>query len=71
MQCLFSRHLFESTAESLKHSLHVASLLHGDDASVVLLIDPDEESLLIVVPGGQSSNKIMARQRGVISIMIL
>lgn len=43
-------YLFESTAESLEHSLHVASLLHGDDSGVVLLIHPDQEGLLIVVP---------------------
>lgn len=43
-------YLFESSAESLKHSLHVASFLHGDDPGVVLLIDPDQEGLLIVVP---------------------
>lgn len=43
-------YLFESSAESLKHSLHVASLLHGDDSGVVLLIHPDQEGLLIVVP---------------------
>ncbi len=43
-------YLFESSAESLEHSLHVASLLHGDDSGVVLLIHPDQEGLLIVVP---------------------
>jgi len=29
--------------------LHVSSLLHGDDAELILLVDPDEESLLLVV----------------------
>lgn len=43
-------YLFESPAESFKHSLHVASLLHGDDPGVVLLIHPDQEGLLVVVP---------------------
>ena len=43
-------YLFESPAESLKHPLHVASLLHGDDPGVVLLVDPDQEVLLVVVP---------------------
>lgn len=42
--------LFESSAEPLKHSLHVATLLHGDDPGVVLLIDPDQKGLLVVVP---------------------
>lgn len=45
-------YLFESSAESLEHSLHVASLLHGDDSGVVLLIHPDQEGLLVVVPVG-------------------
>lgn len=40
----------KSPAESLKHSLHVASLLHGDDPGVILLIDPNQEILLVVVP---------------------
>lgn len=44
-------HLFESSAEPLEHSLHVASFLHGDDPGVVLLVDPDQEGLLVVVPG--------------------
>ena len=43
-------HLFEASAEPLKHSLHVASLLHGYDPRVVLLVDPDQEVLLVVVP---------------------
>lgn len=42
--------LFESSAEPLKHSLHVATFLHGDDPGVVLLIDPDQKGLLVVVP---------------------
>lgn len=42
--------LFKSSAEPLKHSLHVATFLHGDDPGVVLLIDPDQKGLLIVVP---------------------
>merc|ERR1719178_227639 len=29
--------------------LHISSLLHGDDAELILLVDPDEESLLLVV----------------------
>lgn len=45
--------LFEAPAESLKHSLHVAAFLHRDDPCVVLLIHPDQETLLIVVPEGR------------------
>merc|ERR1719225_1846731 len=29
--------------------LHISSLLHGDDAELILLVDPDEEGLLPVV----------------------
>lgn len=43
-------YLLETSAEPLKHSLHVASFLHGDDPGVVFLIHPDQEGLLIVVP---------------------
>jgi len=34
-------HLFKTSAEPLKHFLHVSSFLHGDDPRVVLLVDPD------------------------------
>lgn len=43
-------YLLESSAEPLKDSFHVASLFHGDDSGVILLIDPDQECLLVVVP---------------------
>lgn len=43
-------YLLEASAEPVKDSLHVASPLHGDDPGVILLIDPDQECLLIVVP---------------------
>ena len=43
-------YLFEPSAEPLEHPLHVAALLHGDDSGVVLLVHPDQEGLLIVVP---------------------
>lgn len=42
--------LFETSAEPFKHSLHVPSFLHGDDSGVVLLVDPDQEVLFVVVP---------------------
>ena len=43
-------HLLETLTEALEDSSHVTTLLHGDDTGVVLLIDPDEEVLLIVMP---------------------
>jgi hypothetical protein len=42
--------LSETATEALEDCPQVAALLHGDDAAVVLLVDPDEERLLIVVP---------------------
>lgn len=44
--------LSEASAESGEHFLHVAPLLHGDDPQVVLLVDPYQESLIVIVPGG-------------------
>jgi hypothetical protein len=44
--------LGEASAETGKHLLHVATLLHRDDSQVVLLIDPNKEGLIVIVPGG-------------------
>lgn len=41
----------EALAEALKDPLHVAPFLHGDHPSVVLLVNPHQERLLIIVPG--------------------
>lgn len=54
-------YLFEASAEPLEHPLHVAALLHGNDAGVVLLIDPYQECLLIVVPMWGSCNEDISR----------
>lgn len=43
--------LGEASAESGEHFLHVAPFLHGDDPQVVLLVDPHQESLIVIVPG--------------------
>ena len=43
-------YLCEAGAEAVEDLLHVASLLHGDDPEVVLLVDPDQEGLSLVVP---------------------
>ena len=45
-----SSHLLESRAESVKHGFHVSTLLHRDDASVILFIDPNKEVLSLVMP---------------------
>ena len=47
---LMTSYLFKSTTESLKYSFHIASLLHRDYSGVVFLINPDEKSLVIIMP---------------------
>lgn len=47
---VFVRHLLQADAEASEDLLHVASLLHGDDTQVILLIHPDQEGLVLVVP---------------------
>merc|ERR1719210_3130497 len=39
----------DTLSKPLEDLLHISSLLHGDDAELVLLVDPDEESLVLVV----------------------
>jgi len=43
-----------SSAESIKDLLDSGSLLHGDDSELILLVDPDEESLFIVMENTSS-----------------
>jgi len=42
--------LAESTAKPLKDGLDVSALLHGDDSHLILLVQPDEKRLVVVVP---------------------
>jgi len=39
----------DSSGETTEDSLDIATLLHGDDAELILLVDPDKEGLGIVV----------------------
>ena len=41
--------LSEAGAESGEHFLHVAPLLHGDDSQVVLLVNPHQVCLIVIV----------------------
>lgn len=50
LRCIVFFNLYQASAEALKHSLYVASFLHGDDTGVILLIDPHKEGLLMIVP---------------------
>lgn len=51
--------LGEAIAEAGEHLLHVASLLHGDDPQVVLLVDPHQEGLIVIVPGGGAQSSLL------------
>jgi len=39
----------DTSCKSLKDSLNISTLLHGDNSELILLIDPDEECLGIIV----------------------
>ena len=43
-------YLIQAFAEAFKDAFHVASFLHGDKTSVILLVDPDQEGLVVIVP---------------------
>ena len=45
-----STHLLEAGTEALEGPGHVPSLLHGDHPTVVLLVNPHQEVLLVIVP---------------------
>ncbi len=47
-------YLGKSSAEAVEHLPHVASFLHADDTQVILLIHPNQEGLVVVVPAGKS-----------------
>lgn len=47
---LLRQHLLQADTESPEDLSHVATLLHWDDAQVILLIDPDQKGLVVVVP---------------------
>ena len=39
----------DTSGKSLKDTLDISSLLHGDNSELILLIDPDQESLGVIV----------------------
>jgi len=45
----YSLNVGASFGESSEDSSNISSILHGDDSELVFFIDPDEESLLIVM----------------------
>jgi hypothetical protein len=38
-----------SNSKSGENSTNISSLLHGDDSKLILFVDPDKESLFLVV----------------------
>ena len=42
-------YLTGSLGKSGEHSTDVGTWLHGDDSELILFVDPDKESLLVVV----------------------
>uniref|UniRef100_A0A3Q0RYT7 CARD domain-containing protein n=1 Tax=Amphilophus citrinellus TaxID=61819 RepID=A0A3Q0RYT7_AMPCI len=40
-------------AEAIEHLPHVSSFLHTDDTQVILLIHPNQERLVVIVPAGE------------------
>jgi hypothetical protein len=53
-----SFHFVESIAEALEHRSHVGTLLHRYHTVVILLVDPYQEVLLVVVPDTASVGPI-------------
>ena len=42
-------HSLDTSSQPVKHGSHVPTALHGDDPQLVLLVDPGEERLVLVV----------------------
>lgn len=52
-------YLLQADTEASEDLLHVASLLHGDDTQVILLVHPDQEGLVVVVPRGIKPSSVL------------
>ena len=53
----FVHYVLQTNAEASEDLLHVAALLHGDDTQMILLVHPDQEGLVVVVPGGRNATQ--------------
>ena len=51
--------------ESLEDSADVGTLLHGDDTELILFVDPDEESLRIVVEDTSALGPVAVETAGI------
>ena len=56
-------HLRNTAAEPLEHGPHVTALLHGDHPNVVLLVNPNQEVLLVIVPESYTARLITSNNR--------
>lgn len=45
--------LGEASAEAGEHLPHVSSFLHADDTQMILLVHPNQECLIVIVPAGE------------------
>ena len=52
-------------AETLEDGADVGTLLHGDDTELILLIDPDEESLGVVVEDTSALGPVAVETAGI------
>ena len=53
-----------SLGESCEYGQNVSALLHGDDAELVLLVDPDQEGLLSVVEDTTATGPVTVEVAG-------
>ena len=53
------------TAETLEDSADVSTLLHGDDTELILLINPDEEGLGVIVEDTSALGPVAVKTAGI------
>ena len=57
-------YLLKPVTESCKDLVHVPTLLHGDNSSVVFLVHPYQECLAVIVPNTTSIRPVTSHARG-------
>ena len=53
-----------SNSKSRENSTNISTLLHGDDSKLILFIDPDQESLFLVVEDTSASWPVSVETTG-------
>ena len=53
-----------SSGKTLEHSTNVSTRLHGNDTELILLVDPDEESLGVVVEDATAGGPVAVETAG-------